>query len=98
MKESESEKGIQHLNTNWILALLLIKFTAFDPRFHVLAKPMMAPICIHVKERKSIFPFPESCPIFLESERKAEFFGKGGKELERKGIKGKIFSSFPYLL
>ena len=44
MKESESEKGIQHLNTNWILALLLIKFTAFDPRFHVLAKPMMAPI------------------------------------------------------
>ena len=44
IKESESEKGIQHLNTNWILALLLIKFTAFDPRFHVLAKPMMAPI------------------------------------------------------
>ena len=52
---------------------------------------------IHVKERKSIFPFPESCPIFLESERKAEFFGKGGKELERKGIKEKIFSSFPFL-
>ena len=35
---------------------------------------------IHVKERKSIFPFPESCQIVLESERKAEFFGKGGKE------------------
>ena len=54
-------------------------------------------IVIHVKERKSIFPFPESCPIFLESERKAEFFGKGGKELERKGMKEKFFSSFPFL-
>ena len=53
---------------------------------------------IHVKERKSIFPFPESCPIFLESERKAVFFGKGGKELERKGLKAKKFSSFPFLL
>ena len=52
---------------------------------------------IHVKERKSIFPFPESCPIFLESERKAEFFGKGGKELERKGKREKKFSSFPFL-
>ena len=35
------------------------------------------------------FPFRKAGQFFWESERTAVFFGKGGRKLERKGIKGK---------
>ena len=40
---------------------------------------------IHGQERNATFPFPESCPIFLERDRTAVPIRKGGKEWERKG-------------
>ena len=35
---------------------------------------------IHGQERNATFPFPESCPIFLERDRNAVSIRKGGKE------------------
>ena len=51
---------------------------------------------IHGQERNATFPFPESCPIFLERDRKAVLVRTGGKERERKGALAYIFLSFLY--
>ena len=53
-------------------------------------------IFIHGQERNATFPFPESCPIFLERDRKAVLVRTGGKERERKGALAYIFLSFLY--
>ena len=51
---------------------------------------------IHGQDRNATFPFPESCPIFLERDRKAVLVRTGGKERERKGALAYIFLSFLY--
>ena len=53
-------------------------------------------IYIHGLERNATFPFPESCPIILERDRKAVLVRTGGKERERKGALAYIFLSFLY--
>ena len=50
--------------------------------------------CIHVKERNAIFPFPESCPFFSESERKAGLIWKGWKGMGKERYDG---AKFPFL-
>ena len=49
---------------------------------------------IHVKERNAIFPFPESCPFFSESERKAGLIWKGRKGTGKERYDG---AKFPFL-
>ena len=49
---------------------------------------------IHVKERNAIFPFPESCPFFSESERKAGLIWKGRKGTGKERYDG---PKFPFL-
>ena len=51
-------------------------------------------IDIHVKERNAIFPFPESCPFFSESERKAGLIWKGRKGTGKERYDG---AKFPFL-
>ena len=51
-------------------------------------------IGIHVKERNAIFPFPESCPFFSESERKAGLIWKGRKGTGKERYDG---PKFPFL-
>ena len=70
---SNSEE-IKTWDRNVIAALeLASKVNPFMPDF------------IHGQERNSTFPFPESCPIFMERDRNAVPIRKGGKEWERKG-------------
>ena len=51
-------------------------------------------MAIHVKERNAIFPFPESCPFFSESERKAGLIWKGWKGTGKERYDG---AKFPFL-
>ena len=45
-------------------------------------------IYIHGLEKNSAFPFPKSCPIILERDRKAVLVRTVGKEMGRKGVSG----------
>ena len=72
--------------------LIVVKKAFLCPR--LLLACLIYKTLIHVKERNAIFPFPESCPFFSESERKAGLIWKGRKGTGKERYDG---AKFPFL-
>ena len=75
-----------------ILTSYHLNLTSITENCHY--RTLLRPSAIHVKERNAIFPFPESCPFFSESERKAGLIWKGRKGTGKERYDG---AKFPFL-